>query len=177
MITSTSSNPKRSPVRLVLKLQGSVPTPAVPLRTAPCNRKRSHPSACSCIKPPMESVVKPDSQEGSVPSVLPTESTLSSSISQAHTSQPGSEKPCSGRAEAADPPTHPIFPVLVPLQLHTCASTIVYMVVWYIRLSNWKCQIYKKENKQTKLCPLGPFYTPAEFWASVWHHGDILKAL
>lgn len=95
MITKYISNLKRAPVRQVLELQGSVPTPAVPmqsrgpLRTAHCKRKRSHPPAYSCIKSPLESVVKPDSQEGSVPSVLPTESTLSSSISQAHAKEPG----------------------------------------------------------------------------------------
>lgn len=74
MITKYISNLKRAPVRQVLELQGSVLTPVPmqsrgPLRTAHCKRKRSHPPAYSCIKSPLKSVVKPNSQEGSAGSL------------------------------------------------------------------------------------------------------------
>lgn len=80
--------------------------------------------------------MNPNSQEGSMPSVLLTESKYPAQASARHTQGSlGSEQPWTGRSEADDP-LPPIFPVLVSPQLHTFANTTVCVVTWQIGLSN-----------------------------------------
>lgn len=87
-------------------------------------REHLYPPACKYIKSTLKPAEKPDLQWASVPSVLPTESTLSSSISQVHTRVPGLREVLVCKTWSSW--SVPISPALVPPQLHPCASTIVW---------------------------------------------------
>lgn len=105
-------------------VQDPVLTPLQPPHRAQHKREHLYPPACTYIKSALKPVVKPDWQWGSVPSVLPTESALSSSISQVHTRDPGLREVLVCKTWSSW--SVPISPVLVHPRLHTSASTIVW---------------------------------------------------
>lgn len=121
-LRSTSSNPKWA-LSEVLQFRILCWLLQPPHR-AQHKREHLYPPACTYIKSALKPVVKPDSKWGSVPSVLPTESALSSSISQVHTRDPGLREVLVCKTWSSW--SVPISPVLVHPRLHTSASTIVW---------------------------------------------------
>lgn len=144
-----------------------------PRHTAHCKRKLSHPPAYSRIKSPLESVVKPSSQEGSMPSVLSTESTLSSSISQAHTAEPRLRAAPDWEILSSWSPHIPSFSS--PTTLYFCQHNCL----WLRGKSNWASEIarfIKRKINHTALFGTLPFaWRILSLRVTPWWHSRGIK--